>query len=92
MSALEHRRHTTHVQRQLQADLSELDAQQELAERKMAAHRQVGQYGMAQSLPLREWLRVIEQHNPDAAPTAAVFVRLAEGGIIAAAMEFEAGL
>ena len=92
MSSLERRQYGGAVSRQLKGALSALDAERVLAEHKMSAQRQVAQHGVAQTLRLRDWLRVIEQHNPDAAPAAAVFVRMAEGGMIAAALEFEAGL
>jgi hypothetical protein len=60
--------------------------------RSMSAQRQVALHGMAESLELRECLRVIEAYNPDAAPAAAVFARIAEGGMVATALRFEAEL
>jgi hypothetical protein len=90
VSALDRFRPSSAVVRQVRGELSWLEGQQLLAERRMHAERQLAQHGVAQSLRLRDCLRVIEQHNPDAAPTASVFVRLAEGAMIAAALEFQA--
>jgi len=90
LSTLDHFKPAGAIGRSLRNDLSALEARQIYAERGMLTERQLAQFGAAQSIRLRDMLRVIEGHNPDAALTASVFVRLAEGGMIAAALEFQA--
>ena len=62
----------------------------QLAMTKIDAHREVATYGAASATRLRDILREIEQYNPDAAPEAAVFVRIAISNMIAAQLEFGA--
>lgn len=80
------------LQQHFAHELNMIEARQAIAERKTTAQRQVAQWGVAQTVRLRNTLRAIEEYCPDAAPTAAVFVRIAEGAMIAAALEFEAGM
>ena len=82
----------TSVQRQVKGEIQRVVARVQVAEAKMAASREVGTYGAASVTHLRNVLREIEQYNVDAAPEAAVIVRIANSSIIAAALEFEAGL
>lgn len=64
----------------------------EEAVRRASALRQASQYSMAQSVRLRSYLQLIEGAMPDAAPAAAAMVRMAEGAMLAALLEFDAGL
>lgn len=71
----------------LDGELAVIRAGQELTQAKVAAQAQIALHATAQATRLRNALRVVEEFCPDAAPAAAVFVRLAEGAIVGHILE-----
>lgn len=64
----------------------------ELAKYRMAADRQVAQWGTAQGLQLHNMLSTVAQLQPTAIPLTSALVLVAEAGILSVALEYQARL